>query len=188
MIVVQTEKNLISVAVTDGKLLWQVASPAERRFYNSATPIVDGQTVIYTGQGQGTRAVKIQKEGDNFIAKELWRNEELGTGFNTPVLKDGWLFGLSDRGKLFCMNAGTGKTAWIDDTDYKNFGAILDAGSVILALPSNSELIAFKPDEKEYAEVAHIKVADTPTYAHPVIAGKRIYVKDEEALTMLMVE
>ena len=162
--------------------------PAQRRFYNSATPIVNGQTVIYTGQGQGTKAMKIQKEGDNFIAKELWSNEELGTAFNTPVLKDGWLFGLSDRGKLFCMNASTGKTAWIDDTDYKNFGAILDAGSVILALPSNSELIAFKPDEKEYAELAHIKVADTPTYAHPVIAGKRIYVKDEETLAMWIVE
>lgn len=182
MIVVQTENNIVSVAVADGKLLWQIPSPTKSRFYNSATPIVNGQTVIFTGQGQGTRAVKIHKEGDNFIAKELWSNEELGTAYNTPVFKDGWLFGLSDRGKLFCMNAGTGKTAWIDDSDYKNFGAILDAGSVILALPSNAELIAFKPDEKEYAELAHIKVADKPTYAHPVIAGKRIYVKDEESL------
>jgi len=188
LIVVQTEKNIVGVAIADGKLLWQIPSPAKDRFYNSATPIVNGQTVIFTGQGQGTKAMKIQKEGDNFIAKELWNNEELGTAYNTPVLKDGWLYGLSNRGNLFCMDAGTGKTAWVDDKDYKNFGAILDAGSVILALPSNSELIAFKPDDKEYAELAHIKVADTPTYAHPVIAGKSIYVKDEETLTMWVVE
>jgi outer membrane protein assembly factor BamB len=188
LIVVQTEKNLVGIAIADGKLLWQIPSPAEGRFYNSATPIVNGQTVIFTGQGHGTKAIKIQKEGDNFIAKELWSNEELGTAYNTPVLKDDWLYGLSNRGNLFCMNASTGKTAWVDDTDYKNFGAVLDAGSVILALPSNSELIAFKPDEKEYVALAQIKVADTPTYAHPVIAGKRIYVKDEETLTMWMVE
>ena len=188
MIIEQTKSDIVSIATADGTLLWEIPSPAERRFYNSATPIVNGQTVIYTGQGQGTKAFKIQKEGNNFSAVELWINEELGTAYNTPVLKDGWLFGLSDRGKLYCMNASTGKTAWIDDTNYKNFGAILDAGSVMLALPSNSELIAYKPDEKKYTELAHIKVADTPTYAHPVIAGKRIYVKDQETLAQLLIE
>ena len=188
MIIEQTKSDIVSIATADGTLLWEIPSPAERRFYNSATPIVNGQTVIYTGQGQGTKAFKIQKEGNNFRAVELWINEELGTAYNTPVLKDGWLFGLSDRGKLYCMNASTGKTAWIDDTNYKNFGAILDAGSVMLALPSNSELIAYKPDEKKYTELAHIKVADTPTYAHPVIAGKRIYVKDQETLAQLLIE
>jgi len=188
IIVVQTKTNMVGIAVADGKLLWKIPSPAERRFYNSATPIIHDQTVIFTGQGTGTRAVTIQKNGNNFIATERWRNEDLGTAYNTPVLKDGWLFGLSDRGKLFCMNAETGKTAWIDDTDYKNFGSILDAGSIMLALPSNSELIVFKPDSKEFTEVAHINVADTPTYAHPVIAGKSIFVKDEESLAMLVIE
>ena len=30
--------------------------------YNAATPIVEGQTVIYTGAGRGTKAVKIEKK------------------------------------------------------------------------------------------------------------------------------
>ena len=41
--------------------------------------------------------------------------------------------------------------------------------TVILALPNNSELIAFKPSGKEYAELARIKVADTPS--GPLVAG-----------------
>ena len=57
-----------------------------------------------------------------------------------------------------------------------------------MALPSNSELIAFKPSDKEYTELARIKVADTPTYAHPVIAGNRIYVKDGKTLAMWMIK
>ena len=174
--------------MTDGELLWKVPTPTQRRFFNSATPIIDEQTVIYTGQGQGTRAIKVQKQDDAFVVSELWYNEEIGTAYNTHVLKDGLLFGLSDRGKLFCMNATTGKTAWIDSIDHKNFGSLLDAGSVILALSSKSELIAFEPSDNEYTEIANIKVADTPTYAHPVIAGKRIYVKDQETLAMWMME
>jgi len=149
---------------------------------------VDGQTVIYTGQGQGTRAVIVQKQGNDFTVKELWSDEELGTAYNTPVLKDGFLFGLSGRGRLYCMNADTGQIAWTDDTSHKNFGALLGAGSVILALPSESELIVFKPSSKEYEELARIKVADTPVYAHPVIAGNRIYLKDNETLTMWTID
>ncbi len=187
-IVVQTEKNIASVALADGELLWQIPTPTQRRFYNSASPIVDGQTVIYTGQGQGTKAVKVLKQGDGFVVSELWSNEELGTAYNTPVLKDDLLFGLSDRGKLYCMNATSGQAAWTDSINHKNFGSLLDAGSVILALSSKSELIVFKPSDKEYAEIAHVKVADTPTYAHPVIAGNRIYVKDEETLAMWTIE
>jgi outer membrane protein assembly factor BamB len=129
--------------------------------------------------------VKIEKKGDGFAAEELWSNEKLGTGYNTPVLKDGLLFGVSQRGNLFCMNARTGAEAWTDATRRgRGFAAVLDAGSVILALPDNSELIAFEPSEKEYAELARIKVADTPTYAHPVIAGKRIFVRDQDTLAM----
>ncbi len=182
------EKNIVSIATADGKLLWQIPTPAQRRFFNSATPIVNGQTIIYSGQGEGTKAVTIQKQGTGFAVNNLWNNSELGTGYNTPVLKDGILFGLSDRGRLYCMNAENGETAWADDTSHKNFGAVLDAGSVILALPSDSELIAFTPSGKEYEELARIKVADTPVYAHPVIAGNMIYIKDNETLTMWTIE
>jgi outer membrane protein assembly factor BamB len=189
-IVTLTEKSVVGIGAADGKLLWQIPFVPGRRAYNSATPIVDGQTVIYTGRGRGTKAVKIEKQGDGFAVKELWSNTELATQFNTPVLKDGLLFGVSDRGNLFCINARTGKTAWTDATPRGRggFGAVLDAGSCLLALPSNSELIAFKPDDKAYAELARIKVADTPTYAHPVIAGNRVFVKDQETLTLSMLK
>ena len=177
------------IAVSDGTELWRVPTPPQRQyFFNSATPIVDGSTVIYTGQGAGTKAISIEKGDGGFAAKKLWSNEKLGTGFNTPVLKDGFLFGLSDRGTFFCLDAKTGKTAWIDSGKRDRFGAIVDAGEVLLALPANSQLIAFKPSGKKYAQLAAIKVSDSPTYAHPVVAGKRIFVKDRDALTMFAVE
>ncbi|MFC1553693.1 PQQ-binding-like beta-propeller repeat protein [candidate division KSB1 bacterium] len=187
-IVVQTERNLVSIAAADGKQLWQLPTPPQRRFYTSATPIVDGQTVIYTGHGLGTKAVTVQKQGNDFDVKEIWYNEELGTAYNTPVLIDGFLYGLSNRGRMYCINAGTGQTAWTNDESHRNFCAVLDAGSVILALPSESDMIVLEPNGSEYKEVARLKVADTPVYAHPVISGNRIYIKDEETLTMWIIE
>ena len=133
-------------------------------------------------------AVRIEKQGDEFTAQELWHNEELGTGFNTPVLREGFLFGLDSRGSFFCMIAQTGQVVWTDTARHGRFGAILNAGSVILALPSNSGLIAYRPSGTGYEELARYSVSDTPIYAHPVLAGNRLFIKDQETVAMWMIE
>jgi outer membrane protein assembly factor BamB len=183
-VVTLTEKSAVGLAVADGKLLWQIGFAPKGMAYNAATPIVDGQTVIFTGSGRGTKAVKIEKKGDGFEVTNLWSNPQLAPQFNSPVLKDGLLFGLSDKGVLYCIDAKTGQTAWTDTNRLGNFGAILDAGSVLLALPDKSGLIAFKPSDKQYEELARIKVPDTPIYAHPVVAGNRVFVKGQDAVTL----
>jgi len=188
-LVTLTEKSIVGLGVADGKLLWKLPFLPQSRAYNAATPIVDRQTVIYTGAGRGTKAVKIEKQAGGFAAKELWSNPALAPQFNTPVLKDDLLFGLSDRGNLFCIDAKTGRTAWTDTNQHgRGFAAVVDAGSSLLALPSTSELLVFKPDGRQYTEVARYKVAETPTYAHPVISDNRIFVKDQESLAMWVIQ
>jgi outer membrane protein assembly factor BamB len=189
-IVTLTEKNIVGISAADGKLLWKLPFAPARRAYNAATPIVDGDTVIYTGAGRGTKAVKIEKNGDGFAAKELWSNGDLATQYNTPVLKDGFLFGLSNRSNLFCINAETGQTTWTDSASHGRggFGAVVSAGGCLLALPSSAELIVFRPDGKAYGEIARYKVSETAIYAHPALAGNRIFVKDQESVALLTVE
>ncbi len=189
-IVTLTEKSLVGIGVADGKLLWQKPFPIQGMAYNAATPVIDGQTVIYTGKGRGAKAVKIAKKGDGFEATDVWSNPDLAPQFTSPVLKDGLLFGLSDKGNLYCLDAKTGKTAWTDQAkrDGQGFTSIVDGGSCLLALPSSSELVVFKPDGKQCQEIAKIKVASTPVYAHPVLAGNRIFVRDQDSVAMLAVQ
>ena len=189
-LVTLAEKSVVAVNVADGKLLWQLPFAPVRRAYNAATPIIDGQIVIYTGAGRGTRAVQVEKQGDGFVTKELWSNPDLAPQFNTPVLRDGFLYGLSNSGNLFCINAKTGQTAWVDQTqrDRSGFTAIVSAGPYMMALPSNSELIVFEPNSEKFSQVAAIKVSDTPIYAHPVIAGNRIFIKDQDTVAMFMID
>jgi outer membrane protein assembly factor BamB len=190
-IVTLTEKSIIGVSAADGKLLWQVPFVASGMNYNAATPIIDGQTVICTGAGRGTKALKIEKQGDKFQATELWANKEVGDQFSSQVLKDGLLFGVSDKGNIYCLSAkDEGKTAWTDAVKYgRGYGAMVDAGTVIMALPDTGPLVVFKPDAKAYAEVIKYKVSDTPsTYATPVISGGKIFIKDQDNLTCWSLE
>jgi outer membrane protein assembly factor BamB len=186
-VVIETEKSVVGLAVADGKLLWQAPFAPSGMGTNAATPIIDRQTVIVTGQGRGTKAFKIAKEGDTFAAKELWSGKT-GTVFNTPVLKDGKLFGISEGGFLYCMNAADGKDLWTTSDKLDRFGAVIDGGSCLLALSTNSQLIAYEPSDKEYKELAKIKVSDKQIYAHPVVAGKRIFVRDADSLSLLTTE
>jgi outer membrane protein assembly factor BamB len=184
-----TEKSIVGISVADGKLLWKFPFPPARRAYNAATPIVRKQTIFITGVGRGTKALKIEKQGDGFAAKELWSNPDLATQYNTPVLKLGLLFGLSNRNNLFCIDAKNGKTVWTDATarGSRGFGAIVDAGSYLLLLTNDSELVIYKPDST-FSEIKRYKVAETVTNAHPVIAGNRIFIKDQDTVTMYVVE
>jgi len=189
VIVTETSKSIVGIGAVDGKLLWQAPYSPQGMAQNAATPIVDGQTLILCGQGRGAKAVKLEKQGDTFSSKELWSNTENSVQFNTPVLKNGLIFGLTQRGNFFCLSAETGKTAWVDPTGGRGgFGSIVDAGPVLLALTSKSQLTAFEPSEKQYNELTTLKVADKQTYAYPVLSGNRLFVKDQDSVTLWAIE
>src|SRR5262245_6542355 len=203
LVVAQTAKKMVAVGASDGKLAWE--KPFATR-YNASTPIVYGQTIIYGGSGQGFKAVKFAKEADGFVAKDLWSNADKSVLYNTPVLKNGLLFGLTEGNEFFCLNAQNGQTAWSAPSGPADtagggggggrgrggargeYGSIIDAGSVLLALTPSSQLIAYEPSDKQYTELARIKVADTQTYAQPVVAGKRVFVKDQDSVTLWTID
>jgi outer membrane protein assembly factor BamB len=184
LLIVITEKNIMALSFADGKLLWQIAAPVQQRFYNCVSPYIDGQTIYLTGQGTGMKAIKVEKSGNEYVTKEIWSNTTVGAKWNTPVLKDGFLYGFTDQKRIYCLNAATGQTAWIDNAVSSDFSTIVDCSSVIIGLTSTDNLIVLKPDGKEYSEVAKYKVSDTPIYAYPVIAGNNIYIKDAETLML----
>jgi len=120
-------------------------------------------------------------------APGLLRSPQRGPRFTTPVLKDGLLFGFAN-GKLYCLNARTGEALWTDTVNRGLSGAIVDAGSCLMALALNTELAVYQPIAKQYTELARFKVADTETWAHPVIAGKRVFVRDKDAVALWAME
>jgi outer membrane protein assembly factor BamB len=111
MVIAETDKKIVGLALADGKLVWETPFAVPGRGYNASTPIVDGDTLIYCGSGRGATAVKIQKAGDAFAAKELWKNTDNSVMFNTPVLKGGNLYGLTANNEFFCIGKD-GKTSW----------------------------------------------------------------------------
>jgi len=180
----------VGLLLADGKVAWQTPFAAQGMNYNAATPIVDGDTLIYAGAGRGIHAVKVARQGDTFSTTELWAAADISPQFNTAVLKDGFLYGINQRGFFFCVNAKTGAVAWTDAEPKgpQGYGSMVDAGPVLLALTPKMQLYVVKPTEKEYTQVASVKVADSATFAYPVVSGNRLFIRDRDSVALLTVE
>jgi hypothetical protein len=68
------------------------------------------------------------------------------------------------------------------------YGTVVDAGNVLMALNPSGQLVVFEPNEKQFKLIASYKVADSGTYAYPIVTGNRIYVKDKDSLTLWAIE
>jgi outer membrane protein assembly factor BamB len=182
-LIAYTQKLLIGVDPSSGKLLWQLPAKSEYDT-NSVTPIVYKDTIIYARENQGLIAARIVKQGDNFNAQEVWKNPENELYLNTPVVAGNLLTGFSvkKRGQFFCLDADTGKTLWQSEGRQGDNSSIINAGKYLLALTSDSTLYVLPPQAKGFSPVAQYTVANSPVWAHPVATGDHIIVKDESTL------
>jgi len=211
LVIGQVGDGIVAINAADGKHVWETYFPQSGGSrYKAATPIVDGDTLIFL-DGPAA-AVKLSKDGEKFVSKDLWKNQDSRVEYNTPVLKNGHLFGISQRGELFCVNTADGKTAWTaplgaapgapppakEAPSKKGFGgkgrgmagggggygSVVDAGPVLFALTPSAQLVVFEPSDKEFKQLASYKVADRETHAYPIVTDKRIYVKDRDSVTL----
>lgn len=186
-VVTSTQGNVIGVDVASGKLLWKL--PAKSQYdETSVTAMAFKDMVIFSREGQGLTAVRLEKQDSALVPKEVWNNKENQMYMNSPVLVGNTLFGLSQlkKGQFFAIDADTGKTLWQGPGRMGENAAILNLGDkFLLLLINDANLVVLPANAKEYVPAIQYTVASSPTWAHPVMIGQRILIKDETSLSSL---
>ena len=179
------QKDLVGLDVANGKMLWRV--PAKSGYdTNSVTPLVYKDLIIAAREDQGLTAFRLVKQGAELVPQEVWSNKQVELYMNTPVIEGNQLTGLSvrNKGQFFSIDADTGKTLWLGPGRAGENAAIVNvAGKVLLMLTNDANLIVHPINGKEYAPAAQYTVAASETWAHPLLYGKQILVKDLSTLT-----
>lgn len=179
-VVTNSQNNVIGVSVADGKLLWKLPlkTPYDQ---NSVTPTVVGNLIVYSGLSNPVTAVHPGNP-----PKKAWENTEVGMYMNSPVLAAGVLWGLShkNKGQFFGLDPKTGKTVWTGEGRQAENASMIARGNTVFALTTNSELQVFRATPKALEPQRTYQVADTPVWAHPVILGSRVLVKDAASLAL----
>lgn len=176
-----TRTGLVACETQSGKVLWRQAY----RFSVStaASPVVAGDIVYCSaGYGVGTGAYRIAKDGDRWTSTEIWRitGDELANHWSTPVVKDGYVYGLygfKQYGKaaLKCLELATGKQKW-SEPGFGPGGVIL-AGGQLVVLNDRGEVVLVAPQPDGYQELARTKAVAGKCWNHPVVSGGRIYAR-----------
>lgn len=186
-LIVQTESLTVGLSPSDGKLLWQI--PFRTAYnQNSVTPVVFENLLILSGYKSGTIAYRIDGEQP----QKAWETKDVSMFMSSPVLNGGQLYGFSERssGQFFCLDPKKGEVLWTGDGRQGYHATVVSAGNVILGLltadprdKKASHLLVFEAKGEDTEQKARYVVADSPAWAHPILSGKSIYVKDKTKLT-----
>jgi outer membrane protein assembly factor BamB len=184
-IITFTQDNLIGVAAATGELLWK--RPYTTSFQqNAITPLIHGQTVIVSGLEKGITAFSVSKQGATWSTQNVWENPELSLYMSNGVLVRDALCGLShrSRGQFFCLDAKTGKTLWKTTGREAENAAAVRSGDLLVLLTNAGELIVARNGAGGLEPVRRYTVADAATWAEPVVAGNRLFIKDVSTLAL----
>jgi outer membrane protein assembly factor BamB len=187
-IVTQTERHIVAIDAANGAALWTI--PFETPYLqNIVTPLVYKDTVILSGLSKSTFAVRPAKQGSSWTPTRVWDNADVPMYMSSPILSGDTVFGFSsrNRGQLFALDPATGKTLWTSPPRQGENAAIVGAGDRLAILTDDGQLTIARATPQSWSPVSKMEVASSPTWAHPVVLGSRVLVKDEQTLALLKI-
>ena len=184
-LVTMTDKAVIAVDPQSGKGLWTIPFP-DLWNENIVTPTVAGDILIVSGARKGTYGYRLEKTAAGFSPTEVWHNNDLPMHMSSPVVDGGFVYGFGNRrkGQLFCLDAKTGTTKWTTEGRGGTNASIQIAGPNLVVLTTDGELIVVRRSPDKYEELKRYKVAESETWAQPVLVPGGILIRDAKGLSL----
>jgi outer membrane protein assembly factor BamB len=173
-----THDRALGLDLKDGKLMWEYPRAAND-VANVATPIVRGNRVfISSDYGTGAGVVEIKADGK---AQEVYFTKDMRNHHASSVLIGDYLYGFSSS-ILTAMRFDTGEVAWRDRSVGK--GSLVYADGNLYAFSENGVVGLIEATPTGYREKGRFRIQQDslPTWTHPVIAGGRLYLRDQNTI------
>jgi outer membrane protein assembly factor BamB len=182
--ITMTTRSVVGLAAETGAVLWEFPFDDEWN-ENIVTPVATPSGVIVSGVRQGTRSLTLSRSGTEWSVKEAWHTPDVTMYMSSPVLVDGMLFGHSAKrkGQFVAINPADGKVVWSTEGRAGMSASVIAAGRHLLFLTSESELVVAQLDRTAYKELHRYSVASSPTYAHLMLLGDSVIVRDSTNVT-----
>jgi outer membrane protein assembly factor BamB len=172
----------VGVRASDGKLMWRYGQVANRTA-NITTPLYSDGHVFYTSAyGTGAALLRLRPNGDAVAAQEVYFTRNMKNHHGGVVLVDGHLYGYDDS-ILNCLQFATGERVWRDRSVGK--GAVTYADGHLYILSENNVVGLVQATPEGYREKGRFSISDEgwPSWAHPVVVGGRLYIRNQGVLT-----
>ncbi len=179
-----TMESVVGIGV-DGKVLWRAPRKGETAVVPD--PVVKGDLVYVTsGYGVGCNIFRVTAKGGKLSADEIHASKEMQIHHGGAVLVGDHVYGYSDNKGWVCQEIATGKVAW-REKDKLGKGCVSFAdGRLYLRAedgPGTVALIEASPEGwREHGRFDQPDRSNKNSWTHPVIAGGRLYLRDQDLL------
>jgi outer membrane protein assembly factor BamB len=154
----------------------------------NCAPVVEGN-YVYIGQGEenpdnAERGRVVCLDGSQVKNKQpklVWKRDGIRVRYTSPILHDGRLYVTDDIGKLYSLDAKTGKQAWKFSYGRNSRGSPVWADGKIYVGEVNSRFHILKPGklkcERLYQQFfpSPDGVSDVEINGSPAVAGGRVF-------------
>lgn len=178
-----TASGALGVRAKDGELLWSY--PIDKTTAVIPSPIVKGDLVFFTaGYGRGGALLRQVPAGAGEVdVKEVFPlNPKLQNKHGGVILVGDYLYADSgDGGIPFCAELMTGDQQWKSRSAGKGSMSLTAAEGLLYLHFANGVMALARATPDGYEEISHFKIPgdhDRPSWAHPVITGGRLYLRD----------
>lgn len=142
--------------------------------------VIDGnKLLIPSGMGTGTRLVAFTTGDQGLRPKELWTSKDMKPDFNDILVHDGNIYGF-DGGIFACIAARDGTRRWKGGRYEKGQAFLLADSGLILVVSERGELALVRATADRHRELAKIQALGGKTWNHPVVVGKRLYLRNAQ--------
>jgi outer membrane protein assembly factor BamB len=183
-----TGDALLCVRAADGKVTgkykWDTSFNG-----NIATPIVVGDYVfLSSGYNKGCALLRAVAGADAVGLEEVYarNNRVMRTHHSTCVYRDGFLYGFDDS-RLKCVDFRKGREVEDWEADGVAKGTLILAGNHLIVLTETGDLVLAEATPEEYRQVVKLPktLTGSQTWTLPVLAGGRLYLRDDEKVLCL---
>jgi outer membrane protein assembly factor BamB len=187
IIVVWGAEHLTAHDAADGKKLWECGgfNPDENgNWVVVASSVLSGDmALIPYGRGSRLAGIKLGGEGDVTSTNRVWTRENTGTFVPTPVVANGKLYMVRDKGEVECVDPKTGETIWVaafPKNRNKFYASPVIADGKIFA-PREDGVILVGTADGDFKVLSENDMGER-VIASPVPVGSRMLIRGEQHL------
>jgi hypothetical protein len=179
-------EDSVLMLTNDGLLLLDPATGKVRlnyewkfQGYRALQPTVIGDDVILlpTPMSEGTRAIRVSKNGDQLAAEELWTSKQLKTDFSELIAHQGYLYGI-DGSMFSCIDLKTGARVWKGGRYGKGQSLLLESSEQILIAAEDGRVVLLQTDPTAHKELTSFQALQGKTWNHPVVVDDKLLVRN----------
>ena len=179
---VLTGESVAGISAKSGKLLWSADFPG--RTAVCTTPVHrDGYVFATASYSVGCRAYKVSSRGRTYRVKQIYSGKQIQSHHGGVVLLGDYIYGIGRR-NLKCIELKTGRLVWENRSVGKGSITYADGHLIVRGERRGTvALVEAKPDVyKEKGRFNQPDPSGEPAWAHPVVYGGRLYIRDQGAL------